>query len=166
MNMKFAAAAVMLTLTGSVFASSITIPDPLDSYGEEGYTLPTQFPATPNASFTDDIFFTLGSKADVEAGFAAVITKTKGVTFNSFTLTRGGSVTPISYSLSPVGSLLFTSLKEGAYKLELTGTTKGVGSSYYGNLTASPAVPEPETVALAFAGLGVVGALARRRKSI
>jgi hypothetical protein len=165
MKMKFAAAAAMLALTGSAFAASITIPDPLDSYGEEGYTLPTQFPASPNTSFTDDIFFTLVSKADVEAGFAAVITKTKGVTFNSFTLTRGSNVTPISYSLSSAGSLLFTGLKEGSYKLELTGTTKGLGSSYYGNLTAAPAVPEPESIALAFAGLGVVGALARRRKN-
>ena len=155
----------MLALTGSAFAASITIPDPLDSYGEEGYTLPTQFPATPNASFTDDIFFTLGVKSDVEAGFAAVITKTKGVTFTSFTLTRGVSATPLTYTVSPEGSLLFTALKEGAYKLELTGKTKGVGSSYYGNLTAAP-VPEPEALALVFGGLGVVGVLARRRKAV
>ena len=166
MKIKFAAAAAMLALTSSAFAASITIPDPLDSYGEEGYTLPTQFPATPNASFTDDIFFTLGSQSDVEAGFAAVITKTKGVTFSSFTLTRGSNVTPISYSLSPVGSLLLTGLSEGSYKLALSGMTKGVGSSYYGNLTAAAPVPEPESIVLAFAGLAMVGALARRRKSI
>ena len=165
MNMKFAAAAAMLALTSSAFAASITIPDPLETYGDAGYTLPTQYPATPNASFTDDIFFTLGSTANVEAGFAAVITRTKGVTFNSFTLTRGVSATPISYTVSPEGSLLFAALKEGAYKLELTGTTKGVGSSYYGNLTAAP-VPEPEALALAFGGLGVVGMLARRRKAV
>lgn len=164
MNMKFAAAAAMLALTGSTFAASITIPDPLESYGDEGYTLPTQFPA-PNSTFTDDIFFTLGSGANVEAGFAAVLTKTKGVTFDSFTLTRGSSTTPITYSLTPEGSLWFSDLKEGAYKLELVGKTKGIGSSYYGNLTAT-AVPEPEALALAFGGLAVVGGLARRRKAV
>jgi hypothetical protein len=165
MNMKFAAVATMLVLTGSTFAASITIPDPLESYGAEGYTLPTQFPAA-NSTFTDDISFTLGSAADVEAGFAAVLTRTKGVTFDSFTLTRGSSATPIAYTLSPEGSLLFSGLTEGAYKLELVGKTKGVGSSYYGNLTAGP-VPEPEALAMAIGGLAVVGGgLARRRKTV
>jgi hypothetical protein len=164
MNMKFAAAVAMLALTSSTFAATITVPDPLESYGAEGYTLPTQFPAAPNASFTDDILFTLGSGADVEAGFAAVITRTKDVTFDSFTLTRGSNATPIAYTLTPEGSLLFSGLTEGAYKLELTGKTKGVGSSYYGNLTAT-AVPEPQALALAIGGMAVVGGLARRRKS-
>jgi hypothetical protein len=58
-------------------------------------------------------------------------------------------------------------LKSGWYTLEITGTTlakagKNLGGSYGGTFSISP-VPEPETYAMLAAGLGLLGAVRRRR---
>lgn len=60
-------------------------------------------------------------------------------------------------------------LAPGWYTLEVRGTTltkagADLGGSFGGTLTISP-VPEPETYALMLSGLGVLGAVARRRRS-
>ena len=47
---------------------------------------------------------------------------------------------------------------------QFSGSTGPVGTAYFDNITLAP-VPEPETYALFLAGLGVLGAAARRRRS-
>lgn len=52
----------------------------------------------------------------------------------------------------------------GNYHIDITGVATGINGGTYGvALTAAP-VPEPETYAMLLAGLGVMGAIARRRK--
>lgn len=54
-------------------------------------------------------------------------------------------------------------LTAGTYNFTVNGLSTG-GGSFHGQLEVTP-VPEPETLAMAFAGLGVLGLLARRRRA-
>lgn len=56
------------------------------------------------------------------------------------------------------------SLSSGTYSVHVTGTSKRANTIYSFTVDVAP-VPEPETYALLLAGLGVVGAVARRRKA-
>lgn len=50
----------------------------------------------------------------------------------------------------------------GSYYLNVSGLTRGsMGGAYSGGISATP---EPETYAMLLAGLGVMGAIARRRR--
>ncbi|MDR3086464.1 MAG: FxDxF family PEP-CTERM protein [Azoarcus sp.] len=54
-------------------------------------------------------------------------------------------------------------LDSSAYTLVIGGKTSGGNNGYSFSLTAAVPVPEPETYAMLLAGLGIVGAVARRR---
>lgn len=61
----------------------------------------------------------------------------------------------------------FNALADGAYVLSIVGTpSSSFSAGYGGSLTAVAAVPEPESMALMLAGLGVAGTLLRRRKVV
>jgi hypothetical protein len=56
------------------------------------------------------------------------------------------------------------SLLAGSYTLQIKGTVAGLsGGSYAGVLNIASPVPEPESYAMLIAGLGVIGATAKRR---
>jgi len=170
MKLNLAVAATLLALTtGSAFADNLLVDltsDSLDTLNIT-QTTTTHSLATKGEPFVDDYLFFIGSKSDIEVDYSILPGKKYGLSFTSFTLTRGTSTTAITPSSTDVGELLFSGLKEGKYKLEVIGSATGKsGGSYTLGLSATPAVPEPEAVALAFAGLGVVGALARRRKTV
>ncbi len=77
------------------------------------------------------------------------------------------TIASLTYGVDPgSGQFVFTGsstlISGRSYSLHLTGTTDSTGlSSYNGTITA---VPEPETVAMLLAGLGLVGLTARRRR--
>lgn len=76
----------------------------------------------------------------------------------------GIALASISFDSTPVGST-FTSLSAGDYYYRITGMSTGtVGGSYVLSSTVTP-VPEPASIALLLAGLGVLGFAVRRRKA-
>lgn len=68
-------------------------------------------------------------------------------------------------TFGPVTQYTFVASTQTPIKLEIFGTSGGAGAMYFGNVTASLAapVPEPESYAMFLAGLGIMGAVARRR---
>lgn len=75
-----------------------------------------------------------------------------------------------AWAVTPAGQFSFASIEysgSGPFQLIVDGTklssSKGFKSEYGGSILVS-AVPEPETYAMLLAGLGVMGAIARRRK--
>lgn len=52
----------------------------------------------------------------------------------------------------------------GSYHVDITGNATGAAGGLYGITLSAAPVPEPETYAMLLAGLGVMGAIARRRK--
>ena len=62
------------------------------------------------------------------------------------------------------GEFTFANLTAGNYSIEVAGTTDGVAGGVYSGAINVAAVPEPESYALLALGLGVVGAVAARRR--
>jgi hypothetical protein len=145
-----------------------------------------------NAAFTNDggvaVYFTNNDGVSLSApspltydGFAADFADAQSVT--SYTFTQVSSGTVDSYTLfsrsgtnSAGGNALMADiLADSTMTLALRETDAGVAATYAGfnnNSYAGPtlsisvtAVPEPEAYALLLAGLGLVGAAARRRRA-
>lgn len=74
------------------------------------------------------------------------------------------SITAVTstYGVGSYGATLAHGGHADIYDLKLTGNA---GGSTTVNLHAVHAVPEPETYAMMLAGLGIIGAIARRRKT-
>lgn len=53
----------------------------------------------------------------------------------------------------------------GDYHVDITGIANGASGGTYGIALSAAPVPEPETFAMLLAGLGLVGTIARRRKT-
>ena len=87
------------------------------------------------------------------------------VTVTSISLSGGSLLSPSVISLpeSDSGEFTFSYLSAGNYTLSFTAVTSSIFAMYSGAVTATP-VPEAGSIALALAGLGVVGLVASRRK--
>jgi hypothetical protein len=132
-----------------------------------------------SGAFTDTWNFNLGSQSLV-----GVVLSNVEVTFGSFSF---GGINGLTAFLN--GTQLFgptstqttsgittklqvlgggTSLPAGVYSLVVSGTgITGSSATYSGSISATPisAVPEPQTYLMLLAGLGVMGAIARRRNN-
>lgn len=79
----------------------------------------------------------------------------------------GPTVASSTFAVVPglPGTFSFGMLADGAYVLSILATpSSSTFTAYGGFVTSAAAVPEPESIAMVLAGLGVAGVLARRRK--
>lgn len=181
MSTKFAAAALLALFAGSAMAvnypDSITTPltfTPDDTDPSYSFATIAIRELKPSQDFNDYFTFHLDVTSDVT--FSVIsdpLFNAKGNVLLKeavFDLIKidgpndflgNGSITGDNYA-----SLAFEKLLPGDYKITLLGHAIGKsGGNYYGNASATAAVPEPEVLALVLAGLGVVGLVGRQRKA-
>ncbi len=109
-----------------------------------------------SGSFANAYTFSVGEPSSVIGD-----TNSSGVTWFGALLQSPGIYTALD--TNPDDGFSFTGLSAGAYSLTFLGSGKGGYGGYY--TVSSTAVPEPESVAMVLAGLGVLGAAALRRRA-
>ncbi|GJI91838.1 MULTISPECIES: FxDxF family PEP-CTERM protein [Duganella] len=121
-------------------------------------------------TFSDVFNFSIPSLSSADSNVSSVsIGDNAGIDFSRFDLYKVGSPIAAATGSLDVDSGLWilsgTNLAAGNYFFKVEGTIKSADAiSYSGNLVVS-AVPEADAYAMLLAGLGLVGVIARRRKS-
>lgn len=170
MKIATAISATTLALLGANPAHAVTVTDwgPHNTPTELGIRLVYG----PGTVFTDVFTFTLSSTK------TAVATATEGGIVEGVVDITGGKVElfsgkygdgladtskgQFSFDGPASSSHAFSNLAAGNYYYLVTGTGAAFGGAYA--LASTLPVPEPESLALTLAGLGLLGAMARRRK--
>lgn len=158
---KLAAVAVLAAFSAGSASAAIAIADGSDVLGN-GDFLTFEGIVGPG-SFADSLDFTVNGAGDL---VAAAIKFDFGMLYkiDNLTVTVVNNVTKSVVSSFAGNGVEYSALvAPGAYSLTVAGDAVGnVGGLYVGSLTLAP-VPEPETYAMFLAGLGFIGAVARRR---
>lgn len=173
---KLLTMAVALAASASSFAASTTVARPGDDLG-----VLTEFPsqfldyrltdvqgrmaAPPEGIlFGHNFSFTLGAEASVIGSLAGFL---GSPAFSSVSIVPdaiGGTTFTQSLDYAAGGSFRFDNLAAGTYTLLVDVIYPSGAQGYAGSVYATaPAVPEPQSLALLLAGLGVAGVVVRRR---
>jgi hypothetical protein len=164
------ASAPLLVLTATADAKPSKPVTPADSVSLNGNAanLPGDFLQTFSLT-TSNSYNDSGVISVFGDSFTTLSLKVEGGTFN-------GSPVPgqtVAATFSDSAATTFNLLANTTYTVTVFGKSKLAGASYSLNATggfvsgnAGPvvAVPEPETYAMFLAGLGIMGAMVRRRK--
>jgi hypothetical protein len=141
--------------SGTISATSDSWVDNVITFSVDqlsNYSWSTTFSSMLDSTSSTDLYFLLSDNSFNVIGGCQTCT--------DGTFTGSGQLTAGNYALSWGGSIRSQSSTVG-----LLGTQFGSGEfTQLGQLTVT-AVPEPETYAMFLAGLGLMGAVARRRKS-
>lgn len=185
------AAAFLATSLVSQYAAAASIPAPIGnipvitselnvkSDGEGGFNAHFGYDflkADAGKTFTNDFTFTVGSQGLTTGSLTSSALRTKDLYISSFDLYSANGTLIAQGKNNNAGSNQTgmsdwwelpeaTALSAGNYYLSVTGQVLGsAGGSYAGDIVMVP-VPEPETYAMLLGGLGLIGAVARRRKA-
>jgi hypothetical protein len=181
MNMikKAVVLAVMATsvfAAQSAFATTTPVADHLPSFsklsdGAGGFSAnygDSFTAAATKTTFDDGFTFSITANSEADASITTSIpTTAQGLDITLFQVVKYDMTTGnILATYQPTGTNLSAILSSGSYYLEVAGTVTGTkGGSFGGQLDVTvTAVPEPETYAMLFAGLGLMGFMVRRNK--
>ena len=160
-TLVLAASLVAASLSTSANASG-SITTTSDGYSFTGFS--------NGSSFDDFLSFTVSS-SDIVGALSGTVKKGLGnnITFTQFDIVNAAHTVLVDGSTFGGGKSAFGSLDgtvgAGTYFLHIAGTNIG-SAQYSGTLSITSAVPEPETYGMMLAGLGLMGFVARRRKSV
>jgi hypothetical protein len=138
--------------------------------------------STVNNTFTDVFTFQVNRPFDAAASLTSVYLntpQTKDLSISGFSLYRfdpsthaiqGNAIAGINesgFGSNPTDSwsLQGYGLQGGYYAIQVDGRVRGVGGGSFGADLAVAPVPEPQSWGMLLAGVGILGAVARRRKT-
>ena len=140
----------------------------LDSSGSQDYG--DTFGATFKGKTFDDLFnFTISGTSDFSGALISISGRKTDLDITGFNLLPSMGAAINGVSLTVAGGVLDSwviqamNVAPGSYSLEVLGTVVGSGGSFGGNVNVSP-VPEPGSLGMMVAGLGLLGVAISRRK--
>jgi hypothetical protein len=169
---KFAASLALACAaftTGAAYAADVSVPSTVDvADGSDFFGRWVQ--GVAGDSFADKYTFTLTGATDLTADIFSFSSANTGLGITGLglysadgTLVLGG--TQLGDTTTSHWQLTTTNLAAASYYLQVSGNVIAQPAIYSGGVVTVSAVPEPATYGMLLGGLGLVGFLARRRKS-